>query len=70
MFMFLSFFIRILYNNVSYRIELDGDELTGEHLIGSLSFGSPPPYDKEYDKYNDECDKKQQGNINNNTSHE
>ena len=34
MFKFLSFFIRILYNNVSYRIELDVDELTVERLIG------------------------------------
>ena len=53
MFKFLSFFIRILYNNVSYLI-LWMDELTGERLIGSLSFGSPPPYDKKYDKYYDE----------------
>ena len=45
-------------------------ELTGERLIVSLSFGSPPPYDKEYDKYYDECYKKQQCNIDNNTSHE
>ena len=66
--LFLSFFIRILYNNVSYRIGWMG-ELTGEHLIVSLSFCSPPPYDKEYDKYYDECNKKQQCNIDNNTSH-
>ena len=41
--LFLSFFIRILYNNVSYRIELDWDELTGERLILVVSFRSNPP---------------------------
>ena len=41
--LFLSFFIRILYNNVSYRIELDWDELTGERLILVVSFRYHPP---------------------------